>query len=201
MKYIKNILIYFQVLSISFQVAAHDLKSRVEIGDVILIPIKCYVCRAIELNTNSPYSHLGIIINEKKEVAHSLGRVKKESFVRFLSLKDSRRNLAIMRPLSLSIKDKQDLKNDFYKNYLGLPYDEQFLWNNYDDKGQEKLYCSEFITKLLNKFLIEQINTLPMDYSENIPFWSNYFNGDIPQGLPGVTPSTFFNHPSFFQIN
>ena len=39
-----------------------------------------------------------------------------------------------------------------------------------------------------------------MDYSENIPFWKNYFKGKIPQGLPGVTPSAFSNHPSFIRI-
>ena len=77
MKYIKNVLISFQLLTISFSAFSSIDKQDLMVGDVILIPVKCYVCSAIEINTGSIYSHLGIVINNKKEVAHALGRVKR----------------------------------------------------------------------------------------------------------------------------
>ena len=175
-------------------------KDQLEVGDVILIPVKCYVCSAIETNTNSRFSHLGIVVNKQKEVAHALGKVKKEPLKNFLKMKDPNREAAVVRPVGFNLRTRQKMTKEFYKNYLGLPYDSEFLWDNYNIYFQEKLYCSEFIAKLLNKFLKNKIEPIPMDYSENIPFWSKYFNGKIPQGLPGVTPSAFYDHPSFIRI-
>ena len=82
-----------------------SIKISLEVGDVILIPVKCYVCSAIEVNTNSRFSHLGIVINKQKEVAHALGKVKKEPFENFLKMKDPSREAAVVEcPLVLTLE-------------------------------------------------------------------------------------------------
>ena len=68
MNYIKNILICFQLLMMSHSVIGFIDKDQLEVRDIILIPVKCYVCSAIEVNTNSRFSHLGIVINKQKKL-------------------------------------------------------------------------------------------------------------------------------------
>ena len=119
MNYIKNILICFQLLMMSHSVIGFIDKDQLEVGDIILIPVKCYVCSAIEVNTNSRFSHLGIVINKQKEVAHALGKVKKEPLTNFLKMKDPSREAAVVRLVGLNFRTRQDMTKEFYKNYLG----------------------------------------------------------------------------------
>ncbi|MBC7540845.1 MAG: hypothetical protein H7281_18635, partial [Bacteriovorax sp.] len=65
--------IVISFLSLNFA-RAFDLKA----GDVLLISFNCYECRVIESETNSKFSHSGVIVkNELSEilVGQSLGQV------------------------------------------------------------------------------------------------------------------------------
>ena len=87
----------------------------------------------------------------------------------------------------------------FEENYEGLEYDSEFLWNNYDKKGKEKLYCSEMITKLLNTKLESKMPTYPMTYDRAMDFWKTFFKTPIPEGKPGNNPGSFLKS-GLFQI-
>ena len=47
------------------------------------------------------------------------------------------------------------------------------------------------ITKLLNEFLNTKIPTEAMDFTENWDYWERVYDGNVPQGEPGNSPSTF----------
>ena len=61
----KNISLILVAFVLSLPLFALELKS----GDLILISFNCYECRVIESETNSKFSHSGVIlINQKNEI-------------------------------------------------------------------------------------------------------------------------------------
>ena len=59
-----------------------------EVGDLILQPLHCSLCSAIEQETDSIYSHIGIIIQKKPLlVAEAFEKVRIVSIKEFLNLK------------------------------------------------------------------------------------------------------------------
>ena len=89
------------IIVFSFSLKAFELQS----GDIILISFNCYECRVIESETNSPFSHSGVVVkNEKGElmVAQSLTTVRLSSLQDFLM--NFTLNIKVsMRKLSLQI--------------------------------------------------------------------------------------------------
>jgi len=98
--------------------------------DVILISLPCYACSAIEAETHSEFSHIGIVlqIDEEIVVAHSLGKVHLVSLENFLGLARKKSKMALLR-LRPNLM-KESLYTDFnywerkFKLYFqGKPYD------------------------------------------------------------------------------
>jgi hypothetical protein len=73
---------------------------------------------------------------------------------------------------------------------LGRGFDDDYLWDNMDENGHELLYCSEMIQKTLNHVLEHPLRPVSLDYSRMWNFWSEYFDGRVPQGLPGNSPAS-----------
>ena len=46
-------------------------------GDILLQPLHCRLCNLIEAQTDSIFSHIGIVINEKSDVAEAFSKVRK----------------------------------------------------------------------------------------------------------------------------
>jgi hypothetical protein len=88
----------------------------------------------------------------------------------------------------------------FNRDFKGLGFDPEYRWNNFQADGSELLYCSEYITKFLNRFLSKKIIPKAMDYSNNWDYWFNYFNGDVPQGEAGNSPADFYFSKDFKKI-
>ena len=162
-------------------------------GDIILLPMKSYVCRLIETSTNTPFCHSGVVIldgNNRPFIAEALGTVRAVSVESFLARAD--RPPQLFRPRELVGLDvNRQLLDIFIRDFYGAGFDHQYLWDNYDEQGRELFYCSEFITKLLNHLLNEKIPTHPMDYSVNYDFWFNYFHGEVPHDKEGNSPGDF----------
>ena len=55
-------------------------------GDIILLPIDCYACKAIEKETGSPYAHSGLLVEENGQVIvlEAWSKVEKTSFEDFM---------------------------------------------------------------------------------------------------------------------
>ncbi len=199
-KFVLPLLFAYITLSLAH---ALDLQN----GDVLLISFNCYECRVIESETNSKFSHSGVVIkdeNHQIRIGQSLGFVALYPLDQFLKNKTPGTNVSVYRPkefLKLSVADKASLEermlNIFNSTYKGAPFDEKYLWNNFDSKGRELLYCSEFIAKFLDHFLSTATVPYPLTYTKNEDYWKQYFKGAIPEGELGNSPSSFSHDDRF----
>lgn len=173
-----------------------DLRS----GDLILVSLNCRLCELIEKEEQAPYSHMGLLLDEKT-VLESLGEVRLTNLEEFLSrrkqgsqvLRLRAKSSSLLRPLS------RDLLYNEAREFLGLPYDDDFLWDNFSDSGEEKLYCSELITKLLDKHFNQELPTKKMHYNY-LSEWEDYFGeGNVPRGKKGNSPADFYKSDLFDQ--
>ncbi len=200
----KKIIIAFSFIAFCLNFAqALELQN----GDVLLISFNCYECRVIESETNSKFSHSGVIIkNENHEirVGQSLGFVALYPLDQFLKNKTPGTTVSVFRPKefqNIKNEDKNFLENKmltvFNSVFLGAPFDVKYQWNNFDGKGRELLYCSEFIAKFLDHFLGSSTIPYPLTYKKNEAYWLKYFNGIIPEGELGNSPASFSQDQRF----
>ena len=169
-------------------------------GDIILSPMNCYLCKVIEKTTNSIYSHLFVYIDNNK-FAHALTKVENISFSEIKKMVDKSRPSVHLRHIESDRFSGKQLEKFFKNHFENLSYDPAFLWDNTDSRGRETLYCSEFVAKLLDRAFGVKLETAPMEYNEFREFWRSYFNGNIPDGLPGITPSFFERSREFRVVN
>lgn len=177
-------------------------------GDVLLVPLNCYVCNAIENETGVPYSHSVVVATttnsmQEASVYEAWGSVKRTPLLEILQRAEKNQPLLHMRPREFSPQftpTEQQFSNTFSQDFEDLPFDNLFLWDNKDENGKELLYCSEFVVKFINRFLADPEPPLPMSFLALSDFWNTYyrqFNETPPEGLPGVSPATIANSPRF----
>jgi uncharacterized protein YycO len=197
-----KILVAF-LLVFPFGLYAFELK----VGDILLQPLSCWSCNLIEEQEKSPYSHMGMVIEvgQKVKVVEALGTVKMLSLSTFNERTEKGQNILVLRLKNTDVVDflqehQEALSNYFKASFEGLPYDHDFLWNNFDEKGREKLYCSEFISKLYLHFLGIKIPLKKMKFNVNRDEWITYFNGNPPDDYPGNSPAIFHESSYFVEI-
>ncbi len=186
-------LLFFSLIPAAFGFTPHDLRS----GDVLLQSVQCFVCSMIEFEEGAPYSHAGLVVaNEGTDatVLESWVKIEMIPVQKFLSKRKSNTTTLVMRPVNqqgepISISHN-GLLHIFQKDFFGKHYDEAFLWDNTDELG-EKYYCSEFVAKLLNRFLPIPIDPKPMHFNQYRSYWVQYFHGNPPDQKPGLAPSDF----------
>lgn len=198
-----SILFTLFALMIFKQSFALDLQN----GDVLLISFNCYECRVIESETNSKFSHSGVVIkNESGElrIGQSLGLVALYPLDQFLKNRTPGTFVSVYRPKEFVKKSKTEMSllesnmiTVFNSAFKGLPFDSRYLWNNFDSKGNELLYCSEFIAKFLDHFLSQPTVPYPLTYKKNEAYWFYYFKGNIPEGVLGNSPASFSSDERF----
>lgn len=196
--------LFFILFFLSFSLSAFELQS----GDIILISFNCYECRVIEDETNSPFSHSGVILlNDKKEVmvAQSLQKVRLSTLSEFLNNKTPGTKAAIYRPLEFEKKNdlgllSQKMFEVFNQDYRDLPFDSDYKWDNFDKNGRESLYCSEFVAKFLDNFLNQKTQLFLLSYQKNYNFWYHYFKGHVPEGELGNSPASLSKDSRFYFI-
>lgn len=182
----------------------HISQLELRTGDIILVPLNCYVCNAIETETGVAYSHSVIVANTNADprmqfVYEAWGIVKKTPLTDIFSRKQKNQSLFVVRPRQFTqdgSPSEQELQKVFNEEFNELPFDDEYLWTNSDEQGREKLYCSEFALKFINRFLREKISAAPMDFSRNWEFWNKYyaqFGMTPPSGQLGASPATLFN--------
>lgn len=178
---------------------ASDLKT----GDVLLQSVPCYICSLIEIEEGAPYSHSGVawVANDgsvsMNEVWVDVDQIPLSDF---LAKRKAQTQTLVLRAIANDgsdfVIDPESLQTLFNQNFLGHSYDEDFLWNNSDSKG-EMYYCSELIAKLLNYFLPNPITTKPMHFTHYREDWIKYFHGTPPDGQPGLSPADFTTMKQF----
>lgn len=150
---------------------------------------------------------MGIVIETKPtiRVMDSLGKVKVESFDSFNGGTSKTRPIAVYRFRNPEIVEalenrKAELQTYYYENFDGLKYDHDFLWNNFDENGSEKLYCSEVVTKLLQGFLGLELPMKIMKFDKNRDEWIKYFRGLPPDGKWGNAPADFAKSELLYEV-
>jgi hypothetical protein len=96
--------------------------------------------------------------------------------------------------------NKENFVNYYLSNFDGLDYDHDFIWNNFDENGNEKLYCSEMITKFLLGFLKIELPMKRMKFDINRDQWIKYFQGNPPDGKWGNAPADFEKSALFYEV-
>lgn len=181
------------VLSIlfTFNCFAVELKA----GDILLQSLNCWVCKLIEKQENSIYSHMAIVLQVQDDqviVAHAWDKVKAVSLNEFNSMTKEGTQLMVRRHISKRSFD--DLFEIYQNQFDGIKYDKEFLWDN------DSLYCSEFVYKLFNQVTDELTPPKKMRYDYGRDYWNRYFNGNIPDGLDGNSPADFEKSKFFTTI-
>lgn len=179
-------------------------------GDVVTLSLNCYECRMIESETESAFSHSGVIIIDEQgrtRIAQSLGRLDHFSLAEFTKNITPKTAVHVYRPVefkkmgqgmrSLLEKSMLDLFNEKFKN---APFDSKYLWNNFNSNGVELLYCSEFIAKFLDHFLSQKTIPFPISYKKHYVYWLTYFKGIVPEGELGNSPAAFSRDARFEYI-
>ncbi len=178
---------------------------KLQSGDIILLPMSCYLCKMIEAETDGPYSHSGIIIKDRKEelfVLQSLETVHALPLSQFLRMKDPNREPKYLRAKELIGKDHTNaMISAFNNDFAGKEFDHDYLWDNLDSEGNEQFYCSEFVTKFINRFLKEKLIPERTYYNKYPEYWNRYFNGNVPNGVIGNNPNTFLKYEQFIMLN
>jgi hypothetical protein len=178
---------------------AIDLKHLRE-GDLLLVSLPCYVCRLIEIEESSDFSHLGILLKEQNEwkVLEAWGKVKLTPLNEFMNRvrPESKKLLLRSRKKINVLLMKQNLPA-----WLDLPYDAHFRWND------DSLYCSEFVYKFLYHHFSDDDRLLllpapkPMHFIQHRSQWERYFAPAVPpDGELGISPQDFYGHPRWMKV-
>ncbi len=170
---------------------------ELQTGDVILLPLRCQLCSLIESETNSPYSHSGVVYRDPQgeyAIWQALKNVHQLPLKNFMAMKDPSRSALVLRAKELAV-DAQSMKQVFDQQFLGAKFDYQDLWNNRDEEGRELYYCSEFVAKFLSSFLPHPIEGKPMSFDKNFARWEKVYQGKVPQGEYGISPQGLAESP------
>ncbi|MEY2988071.1 MAG: hypothetical protein RJB13_1592 [Pseudomonadota bacterium] len=203
---IVNVLLVSQTAAFNETLENTQLKA----GDVLLVPLNCYVCNAIEKETDVPYSHSVVVATSTNDINETYvyeawGEVKRTPLTEIFERAQKGQNLFHLRPIEFQSHafSEQEIASVFKSSFEGLPFDDLFLWDNFSDSGKEKLYCSEFVLKFINTFLKSPEPPSPMSFGVLSDFWKKYydqFNQEIPEGQPGVSPATLFHSTRFEKL-
>ena len=150
-------LIIIAVLTFGFKSSIHHSGQPHKNGDIIFIVNPSGQGKAIQLATQSKYTHVGIIFWEdgKEMVYHAVEPVMKSSLNEFVSMSaDGKYEIKRLKDQSLLTKDVVTKMMADAKSKLGTHYD---LYFNWDDK---QLYCSEYVWKIYHNAL--NINIGPL---------------------------------------
>jgi hypothetical protein len=180
---------------------------ELKVGDILLQPLSCWSCSLIEAQERSIYSHVAMVIETHPEVkvAEALGKVRTLSLTEYNARTEKGSRLSVRRlrrddAVEFLENHKIEFKKYYEESFSGLDYDHDFLWNNLDQNGFEKLYCSEFISKMYLGFLKIEIPIKRMKFDVNRDEWIKYFRGNPPDGEWGNSPATFEKSDLFYEV-
>lgn len=187
------------LLVLNFNQVLASTSQDFQTGDLILISLRCYACPLMESETDGDYSHSGVVVRDGEEikVAQALGKVHLLSLDKFLAQRRSESQFAHLRPIQKI--DSQKLKRVYFEEFEALAFDSEYLWDNFDQYGNELLYCSEFVAKLYNRVANASLSPSPMDFSRHWDTWRSIFRKEPPQGELGNSPNSLYRS-SFFRL-
>ena len=193
-------------LTLALCTSLHVGAARVElqVGDILLQPLNCRVCSLIEGEEESPYSHMGLVLSVNPVmVAEAWGSVVLTDVKDFVKKTERGQNIKVLRFRRENISrvlngNQQKYAAIFFQDFHHRKYDEKFSWHNLDENEEEKYYCSELVSKLLQAFIGLETPIKRMHFNQNREQWYQYFEGNIPDGQWGNSPADFEKSDLFY---
>ena len=186
----------FLILLFQFSCFVQAQKIQLQTGDLLFQKMNCgELCEAIHAVTKgyqgNDFSHLGLVLIEDDSVfiLEAAGNA-----VRKVTLEEFSKNTTTTMFIGRVKKKYEKLIPQvisFSKEQLGIPYDDDYLYDN------GKYYCSELIyDAFLNAYGKPFFELQPMTFKQpqtNVffPAWVAYYNDlkiEIPEGKPGCNP-------------
>jgi len=174
-------------------------------GDVLLQPLKCWTCSLIEAEEETIYSHIGVVLTVVPEivVAEAFGKVRKVSLTEFNSKTEPGQMIMVLRFRNDKLSEvfqntPEDFSKLFDEEFLGTKYDHDFRWNNFDENGEQKYYCSELVSKLFQTFVGIDTPIKRMHFQKNRDYWVKYFKGNVPDNEWGNSPGDYERSELFY---
>ncbi len=160
-------------------------------GDIVLIHSKSDLSSPISLATESDYTHCAIFweMTNGPKFFEACSGVEDTQFEKFI--KDKKGTLLLVLRLrerdSLFKAENEERLFFQMRDWLGLDYDGQFLWND------DEMYCSELVYKLYKSAGIKLCNLKKLeDFDLNSPEvkkeLEKRYNGKIPMKEPVIAP-------------
>jgi len=190
---------------------AHVESADLQAGDILLVPLNCYVCNVIEEETGVPYSHSVVVANttdnaKERLVYEAWGSTKATPFLEIQARAQKNQKLFHLRPKEFvenRAPSESEIASVFNNEFSGLSFDDEYLWNNTDAQGRDTLYCAEFVVKFINRFLNNPQPPAAMTFKKQPEFWKKYyqqFNRSVPNGELGASPATLYFSSRFIRL-
>lgn len=146
-----------------------------------------------------------IEVGKTVKVVDALGTVKISELAVFDEGTEKNQKISVRRfrnerAVEFIQTNKENFLNYYLSNFDGLKYDHDFIWNNFDENGNEKLYCSEMVTKFLSGFMNIELPMKRMTFDVNRDQWIRYFQGNPPDGKWGNAPADFEKSDLFYEV-
>lgn len=168
--------------------APRDVEAMLKTGDLVFQTSRSQQSQAIQVATDSPFSHVGLVEVTPRGVfvVEAVQPVKRTPFEQWKTRGVGGRVL-VTRPEGLT-EAQRGAAVKAAKQYLGRPYDWRFGW------GDDALYCSELVRKAYARGAgveygkMEKLGSLRVEKLG--PALRERYGGKVPLELELVTPAS-----------
>ena len=171
-------------------------------GDIIFHVSKSQQSLAIQKATQSRYSHMGLIINKNGQswVLEAMQPVKYTALQSWIERGVGQHYVVKRLKTNLSIQQKQQLTQKA-EQYLGLPYDVYFEW---DDRA---IYCSEIVWKAYHDTLgvqlapLSRLQQFDLSSPEVKRLMQQRYGANIPLNEVVIAPQAIFTSTALKEVD
>jgi hypothetical protein len=173
-------------------------------GDILFQISTSVQGKAIQLATNSPYSHCGILFRENNEwmVFEGVQPVKKTKLSEWINRGDGQHYVSKRHKdaASLLTKEVKEKMKEEAKKLLGKNYDLTFEWND------DRIYCSELVYKIYQRGAGLSVGTLQKlkDFNLNSPVvgakLKERYGKNIPLNETVISPGAIFSDTNLVEV-
>lgn len=181
-----------------------NIKQTFQNGDLIFHTSQSSQSKAIQIATNSKFSHMGIIFQEagKNYVFEAVQPVKITKLEEWIKRGQNGEYIVKRLKNSEQYLTKEGIQKMklIGSKYLGKDYDLRFEWSD------DKMYCSELVWKIYKEAFNIRIGELEKfkDFDLSNPIVKNKvkerYGDKIPQNELVITPDKMFKSKKLIQI-
>ena len=186
--------IYYSISNLSITPPSAD---QLKDGDVIFQTSTSDQSQAIQLATESRYSHCGIIFKEKDQwfVFEASNVVKKTPLNEWIQHGVDHKYVVKRLKNAEQVLNKEALEKmkSVSLHFAKRPYDSHFEWSD------EKIYCSELVWKIYHEALgielgqLRKLKDFNLDHPKVQAIMKQRYHENIPFNEPVIAPSDIFD--------